>query len=126
MLQDMSGWGLAADWFAVAGTAFLTLGTGAQARASLAEYRSIRQRLSGAAGGALGEAALISAGPSGFLAAIAFFFIILLENLALIRMRRGEEADQLGPFLRLVRVWTTLMIGSALALVAACIQLALA
>lgn len=130
MLQDMSGWGLAADWFAVAGTAFLTLGTGAQARASLAEYRSMRQQASKAAGDALDEAVDrvggTSGGPFGFLVVILLFLLLLPERLALIRAKGGEEADQLSPFLRLARVWTTLMIGSALALAAVAIQLALA
>jgi hypothetical protein len=126
----MSGWGLAANWFAVAGTALLTLGTGAQARASLAEYRSMRQQASKAAGDALDEAVDrvggTSGGPFGFLVVILLFFLLLPERLARIRAKGGEEADQLSPFLRLARVWTTLMIGSALALAAAAIQLALA
>jgi hypothetical protein len=43
-----------------------------------------------------------------------------------LRNQRGEEAVQLARFLRQAVVWGILMIGSALALAAAAIQLALA
>jgi hypothetical protein len=43
MLRYMS-WGLAAGWLAVAGTTLLTVGTGAQARAALREYKILRRR----------------------------------------------------------------------------------
>ena len=43
-----------------------------------------------------------------------------------LRAEGGDEAVQLARFLRLAEVWTILMIGSALALAAAVIQLALA
>ena len=45
MLRDMSSWGLAADWLAVAGTALLTFGTGAQAWANLTEFITLRRSL---------------------------------------------------------------------------------
>jgi hypothetical protein len=43
-----------------------------------------------------------------------------------LRAAGGDDAVQLAGFLRLAQVWGILMIGSALALVAACIRLALA
>jgi hypothetical protein len=124
------GWEIAAGCLAVLGTALLTLGTGAQAKASLAEYRTMRQQVSKASQKALDEA-IDRLGPGGggqfgFLLVILFFLLLRLEKLALIRAKGPDEDVQLARFLRLARVWRALMIGSAFALVAAVIQLVLA
>jgi hypothetical protein len=52
--------------------------------------------------------------------------IVMARGLAQLRAAGGDDAVQLARFLRLARVWGILMIGSALALVAGCIQPALA
>ena len=52
--------------------------------------------------------------------------IVMRRRLAQLRAAGGDDAVQLARFLRLAQVWGILMIGSALALVAAGIQLALA
>ncbi len=39
------GWGLAAAWLAVAGLVILTFGTGVQAWANLAEFKSLRRKV---------------------------------------------------------------------------------
>jgi hypothetical protein len=46
--------------------------------------------------------------------------------LAQLRAAGGDDAVQLARFLRFAQVWGILVLGSALALVAACIQPALA
>jgi hypothetical protein len=43
-------WAIAADWLAVFGLVLLTFGTGAQAWANLAEFKSLRKAVSGYAG----------------------------------------------------------------------------
>jgi ornithine cyclodeaminase/alanine dehydrogenase-like protein (mu-crystallin family) len=40
-------WAIAADWLAVFGLVLLTFGTGAQAWANLAEFKSLRKAVSG-------------------------------------------------------------------------------
>jgi hypothetical protein len=52
--------------------------------------------------------------------------IVMPRRLAQLRAAGGEDAVQLARFLRLAQVRGILMLGSALALVAACIQPALA
>jgi hypothetical protein len=52
--------------------------------------------------------------------------IVMPRRLAQLRAAGGDDTVQLSGFLRLAQVWGILMIGSALALVAACIRLALA
>jgi hypothetical protein len=118
------------DVLGVAALVLATYGTGAQAWANLAEYRSMRQQVSKAALDAL-DAAVDDLGGSrggqfGFVLVILFFFIHMQDRLAEIRAQGGEEAVQLIRFRRLARVWTILMIGSALALASSVIQLALA
>lgn len=54
-----------------------------------------------------------------------FVFTFLPNKLAEIRDTGPDEAVELARFLRLSTVWGILMVGSALALAAACIQLAL-
>ncbi len=137
-------WVIAGDWLAVLGLVFLTTGTGAQAWASLAEFESWRQTISQAAANALaGRAAHGSltgtavSVPVGFqigrrrprrVSAVKIPLLILLRpaQLARIRAEGGDEAVQLAQFLRQAEVWGIIMIGSALGLVAAVIQLALA
>jgi hypothetical protein len=52
--------------------------------------------------------------------------IVMPRRLAQLRAAGGDDAVQLARFLRFAQVWGILMLGSALALVAACIQPALA
>ena len=52
--------------------------------------------------------------------------IVMPRRLAQLRAAGGDDAVQLARFLRLAQVWGILMLGSALALVAACIRPALA
>jgi hypothetical protein len=137
-------WAIAANWLAVAGTTLLTFGTGAQAWANLTEFMSLRDNLQEDALNAIGDvfgtmtiiAFLVNVVGTGtddiskwrrrvptlaVLGALVFFPRILIQLRA-----KGGEAVELVRFLRLAEVWTILMIGSALALAAACIQLALA
>lgn len=149
MLQDISGWGLAAGWLAVAGTTLLTFGTGAQALGSLAEYRGLRRNLPATTMQVLrAELALLEdESPSlpswwgrhrpSWLAAVTenlsfvpwmlwFILITLPGRTAELDAKGHKGAAELGRFLRQAEVWAILMIGSALALAAACTQLALA
>jgi hypothetical protein len=52
--------------------------------------------------------------------------IVMPRRLAQLRAAGGDGAVQLARFLRFAQVWGILMLGSALALAAACIQPALA
>jgi hypothetical protein len=121
---------IAGDVLGVAGTAVLTLGTGAQAWANLAEYKSMRQQVSKAALDSLDDAiddvGVGGGGQFGFVVVILFFFLHLQDRLVRIRAKGGDEAVQLVRFRGLARLWTILMIGSALVLAASVIQLALA
>jgi hypothetical protein len=138
-------WVIAGDWLAVLGLLFLTTGTAAQAWANLSEFESLRQTISGAASNALagrathGSLTGISVSvPVGFLvgrrrqprrfSVLKIPLLILLRpaQLARIRTEGGEEAVQLAQFLRQAEVWGIIMIGSALGLAAAVIQLVLA
>lgn len=152
-------WAIAGDWLAVAGLILLTFGTGAQAWANLAEFRSMRQTVSEVASSAMTdvlatglaaryarslEKAIRAAGGDGDRfrqsyrrpSKLAVRLLLLWAPLATmtrlpgklreLRAEGGDEAVQLARFLRLAEVWTILMIGSALALAAAVIQLALA
>jgi uncharacterized membrane protein len=56
-------WGLASDWLAVAGTSLLTVGTGAQARAALREYKIVRRSIPEAAWDAVLHGLLLVAFP---------------------------------------------------------------
>jgi hypothetical protein len=62
----------------------------------------------------------------GRLIAAIYVVVLFPSFLRDLRNQRGEEAVQLARFLRQAVVWGILMIGSALALAAAAIQLALA
>lgn len=144
-------WGIAANWLAVLGLALLTFGTGTQALANLAEFKSLRAAISEEAIEAATQAARdwissprrLPVVPEAWNQRLIMWKLRLFSNVyarqtilgaifimpsSLIRLylKGGEEAFQLARFLRLVQVWGILMIGSALALAAACIQLALA
>jgi len=144
------GWGLAAAWLAVAGLILLTFGTGAQAWANLAEFKSLQATVSKVASDAIAET-ILEGGTIALLArissssqfALARMFLRLLRltlarlsiqsavilmprTLAQLRAKGGDEAVQMARFIRSAEVWAILMLGSALALVAAVIQLALA
>jgi len=133
-------WAIAADWLAVAGLTLLTFGTGAQAWANLAEFKSLRKAVSGYAGDVSTVAEFgtdvflpgmspIPAAGNGLLGRLiaAIYVVVLFPGFFRdLRDQGGEEAVQLARFLRQAVVWGILMIGSALALVAAAIQLALA
>jgi hypothetical protein len=143
------------DALAIADTSLLTIGTGAQAWASLAEFRSLKQSVPVAARYAVGTATLtllitgggfdlglrlprfmpawlrnaLSAIPNALIAIAQMIFFTLIffpSTIAQVRTEGGNEAVQLARFLRLAVVWSILTAGSALALIAAVIQLALA
>lgn len=146
-------WALAADWLAVAGLVLLTFGTGAQAWANLAEFKSVQRTFTVAALESMKAAIvteLVDVHSTSwlrrhlnilhirlpqfehvrkwfFIARLALFTLVLMpSSLKQIRAHGGEEAVQLARFARLAEVWTILMVGSALGLAAAVIQLALA
>ncbi len=127
------------DVLAIAGTFLLTLGAGAQALANLAEYKTMKTTVSEAARAALDDAVfnwtlfsrmgvtpLVHQPGAGYGILRGFLFIFLPRKLAEIRAQDAGEAAELARFLRLAVIWAIIMIGSALALAAACIQLALA
>ncbi len=141
------GWTLTEDWLTVVSLLLLTFGTGAQAWDNLAEFRSLRQTVSEVASGAISDAmavelAVATAQVMGVVGesrlerlmpawlrivkVILAGIISIPGELTQLRADGGEEAVQLVRFLRLAKIWTILMIGSALALAAAVIQLALA
>ena len=134
--------GQAAGWLAVAGTILLTLGTGAQAWANLAEFKSLRKAVSGYAGGLNSLLAIgfgndifmpgmpsipaLGTGPLAGLIKAIYIVVLFPSFLKDLREEGGEEAVQLVGFLRQAVVWGILMIGSALTLAAVAIQLAIA
>jgi uncharacterized membrane protein len=133
-------WALAGNWLAVLGLVFLTLGTAAQAWASLSEFEHLRETVSKAAADPLavsGSLAGITASvPVGILMwrskpeRLSVLKVPLLlfprpRQLARIHAKGGDEAVRLAQLLRQVEVWGVIMIGSALGLAAAAIQLAL-
>jgi hypothetical protein len=125
-------WAIAGDSLAVIGLLFLTFGTGAQAWVNLAEFKSMRQTVSKATLAAfndvVSEAAEKRSGfdPLGLALIRRFLSSSMPRKLAEARVSGEIEAVELARFLRLAGVWTILMIGSAFALAAAAIQLALA
>jgi hypothetical protein len=114
------GWSLAAAWMIVAGSVLLTIGTGAQAWANLSEYRDLISRLPEEASLALVR---------GWLR----FFILTSSGLPVVAaaaalsaaaaLVKPEDTERLARLARLTAVWTVLMVGSALVLAAAIIQL---
>jgi hypothetical protein len=153
-------WAITGDGLGVAALVLATFGTGAQAWANLAEYKSLRQIVRKEVASALwhdppassrywsariSAAAARTATPRTPVAVTILGVIVnralwlrlkLWFNLNLlfrfpkavtrIRAKGGDDAVQLAQFLRLTEVWGILMVGSALALAGACIQLALA
>lgn len=127
-------WALGGDWLAVAGLTCLTIGTGAQAWASLAEFNSLRKEISSHAGqlsdlvqfGIEDEIPGCGTGFPGRLISAIYIVVTFPGFLKKLRRQGGEAAVQLRRFFRLAEVWTLLMIGSALVLAAAVIQLVLA
>lgn len=126
-------WAIAGNWLAVAGLLLLTIGTRAQARASLAEFKRISKEL-----------AKRKAQYRGFFAAEAItqpmLFPILIisriltrlrylfmrsETLESIRVEYDDQAAEYVLFSQQSLIWSILNIGSALALIAATIQLTL-
>jgi hypothetical protein len=166
------GWGLTAAWFAVIGTLVLTFGTGAQAWANLAEFKSLQASVSAVVSDiisdqaaatrgtvldllglrlgrrAVGDGATARASNLPSLLRLALLFarlpwqllerrltqsgsiqsavFLMPRRLSELRDKGGEEAVEMTRFLRSAKVWGILMIGSALGLAAAAIQLALA
>jgi hypothetical protein len=118
---------LLVDWLTVASLFLLTLGTGVQARASMAEFRGLLRKTSKSfaelvkvtttlPGGWRHKAFILATNP------IVGTLYVLNKNTT------GEEegAAQLMRFLRLAAVWATLTFGSFLGLVAAVVVLWLA
>jgi hypothetical protein len=136
----MSSWGFAAGWLVVAGTTLLTIGTGAQARASLDTYTSSREAVltalseSPAGKGRIRRyvasmPAIKRVSPFGLVPAlleILTFISLTPSKLADIRSQVGEEAAELSEYLRSTAAWGVLMGGSVLVLAATVIQLVLA
>jgi len=124
----MSSWSTAADWLTVAGSSLLVVGTWAQARASLAEYRDLFKDMPAAARAALeaSKASRITILRSRAVAVVtpaAMAFITEIpRQLEQIREEHGEAAR----LIRLATVWSVLTAGAVLLLAAAVIQLVLA
>jgi hypothetical protein len=125
-------WAIAGDSLEVIGLLILTFGTGAQAWANLAEFKSMRRTVSRVAleafNDVVSEAVEKRSGfdPLGLALVFRFMSTSMPGKLAEIRARGENDAVELARFLRLAAIWTILMIGSAFALAAAAIQLALA
>ena len=148
-------WGIAANWLAVLGLIVLTYGTGAQAWADLAEFKSLRETISQEASEALGWIELEDqwldpltdrlgrlAVPMLLVKAairririlrarlagktIPGAVILMPRKLSQLRAKGGDQAVDMVRLIRSAEVWAIIMAGSALTLVAACIQLALA
>jgi hypothetical protein len=131
---------LAEDWLTVAGLSLLAIGTGAQALASLSDYRNLLRSLPkdvreaffdslGATAGAM----LLSGGGGRWkpawlvvVQACAMATVFVPYRLAQVRKDGGADEKELARFLRLTGVWTTLMVGSLLVLAGAVVQLVLA
>ena len=127
----MSSWNAAAQWLTVAGSALLVLGTYAQARASLIEYRDLFADMPQAARAAL-EASKMSRltvfkarGLAVVTPAAMAFITEIPRQLEQIRQEHGDAAARAAQLIRLVAVWSVLTAGAALILVATVIQLVL-
>lgn len=125
------------DALAVFSAALLTFGTGAQALANLAEFKSLKGQVDKTMGGMYKDGGpgknlpLTSAdGTSVYMIPLIWISLVLLFRVtkaaARIRAGGGEQGAQLAQFLRLAEVWGIIALGSALALAAAVIQLRLA
>jgi hypothetical protein len=131
-LGAMSSWNAAAQWLTVAGSALLVLGTYAQARASLIEYRDLFADMPQAGRAAL-EASKMSRltvfkarGLAVVTPAAMAFITEIPRQLEQIRQEHGDAAARAAQLIRLVAVWSVLTAGAALILVATIIQLVLA
>lgn len=118
------GWGLVAAWAIVAGSVLLTIGTGAQARANLAEYRDVVATLPQAIRSAILRSSFRLA--ISVLAAVVGPLVSIGAEIPLNLQVESETATRLAQLARLTAVWTVLMAGSVLVLAGAAIQLALA
>jgi hypothetical protein len=132
----MSPWGFAAGWLVVVGTTLLTIGTGAQARASLDKYASSREAvltsLSEPAAGkgrirryVAGMPAIKRVFPFRLapdLLEILTFIFLTPSKLADIRRQGGEEAAELSEYLRSAAAWGVLMAGCPRLPVTACLR----
>jgi hypothetical protein len=130
-------WAIAGNWVAVAGLLLLTIGTRAQARASLAEFNKLKRELikrrremvetiMGIAELAT-DFAIIGL-PAAAIYTVKNHFRYLFvspETLEGIRAQDGDEAVDLARLSQQSLIWTILNLGATLALVAAAIQLAL-
>jgi hypothetical protein len=127
----MSSWSTAADWLTVAGSSLLVVGTWAQARASLAEYRDLFKDMPAAARAALeaSKASRLTVFKARGLAVVtpgALAFIgEIPRQLEQIRQEHGEAAARAAQLIRLAAVWSVLTAGAVLLLAAAVIQLVL-
>jgi hypothetical protein len=119
------GWGIAANWAIVVGSVLLTIGTGAQARASLAEYRDVLKTLPEAIRRSIVKISILFAGRVLTVVSGPLTGLMLLEAALLFPGVDTETAVRLAQLARLTIVWTIIMAGSALVLAGAAIQLAL-
>jgi hypothetical protein len=106
----------------VAGSVLLTIGTGAQARANLAEYRDVAATLPEAIRQAISSTLAVS------ILAIFAASLPTVDIASVAQLDAGagpETAKRLRELARLTAVWTIIMIGSLLILAGAAIQLAL-
>src|SRR5262249_45177983 len=128
-------WVLAEAWAVVAGSLFLTLGTGAQAWANITEYRDLRQAVPPAAkqaliaalkGPVLTDALDLMFSGSRFAGTkftwrvIRAFKAAIFEipgRMTTLRESGPHEAARLAQLLRLSAVWSVILAGSALVFV---------
>jgi hypothetical protein len=142
----MSSWSLAGDWLALVGLVFLALGSAAQAAGNFAESKDIFQRLKdkenrdklvkkfkpllpGVMIDGLSSAFSLPSPLSGVVALLSPLFQVLFVvpfNLTNVRDEYGEDAERVLKLINLGLVWSLILLGSLLALVAAVIQLVLA
>ena len=147
-------WVLAEDWLAVGGLILLTYGTGAQAAASLADYKALWKKVKHQAKdtftqnlfaqnlGTLADAADIATqdtGPAGasfsweavwrrpaMWRRIMTAAVTVPRKLPELREHGDPEAIDLARAVRSTAVWAVIMIGSALSLASGIILLVLA
>jgi hypothetical protein len=142
-------WTLAEDWLAIAGLILLTYGTGAQAAASLADYKALWKKVKSQAKnlftenlGTLASAADIATQDTGQVR-LSFSWEAVWRRPAMwrriltaaftvprklpqLRDHNVPEAVDLAKAVRSTAVWAVIMIGSALSLASGIILLVLA
>jgi hypothetical protein len=136
-------WQLAESWLSVCGLSLLTIGTGVQAWTNLAEFRALRETAQAVVGneptaavlGAFfdfhrkGQKRPLFRGWQLLAIFVPFLILywVVLTSIAYsgVRNRGGADRVQLARFIRLAAVWAVLMVGAALALAAALINLVL-